>query len=146
MRLRRFEGATVAEALAQVRAVLGPEAVILHTRAADTGTAERRVEVTAAVDGAPAALRPVPRAPRPAAAADAMPEAARAVPPDDRLEDMYRLLLDLREGPGLERMANPVVRELHRHELPAGVVRRLLHGAAGGHRRVSISRPALHAC
>lgn len=50
MRLRRFEAATMTEALARVKADLGPEAVILHARttgpAGDTGP----VEVTAAVD------------------------------------------------------------------------------------------------
>ena len=57
MHLRRFEAATVTEALAQVRATLGSEAVILHSRAADPVAVGRPrsgwVEVTAAVDDTP---------------------------------------------------------------------------------------------
>jgi len=50
MRLRRFEGATMAEALAQVKADLGADAVILHARTAGKPGEGGRVEVTAAVD------------------------------------------------------------------------------------------------
>jgi flagellar biosynthesis GTPase FlhF len=46
MRLRRFTGAHPREALAQVKATLGPEAVILATRPLEGGG----VEITAAVD------------------------------------------------------------------------------------------------
>jgi flagellar biosynthesis protein FlhF len=46
MRLRRFSGANPAQVLQQVKAVLGPEAVILATRPC----AEGGVEITAAVD------------------------------------------------------------------------------------------------
>jgi flagellar biosynthesis protein FlhF len=45
MKIRRFTGATMAEALKVVKAALGPEAVIL-----DTAAGERGVVVTAAVD------------------------------------------------------------------------------------------------
>ena len=54
MRLRRFEAATVSEALAKVRADLGPDAVILHARETERDrprTAQHGwVEVTAAID------------------------------------------------------------------------------------------------
>lgn len=50
MRLRRFEGATMAEALAQVKADLGADAVILHARTTGSPSEGGRVEVTAAVD------------------------------------------------------------------------------------------------
>jgi flagellar biosynthesis protein FlhF len=50
MRLRRFEGDTVAEALARVRADLGADAVILHARTAGASSPSRWAEVTAAVD------------------------------------------------------------------------------------------------
>src|SRR5438105_1783535 len=45
MKIRRFTGTTMAEALKGVKAALGPEAVILDTTAGDVG-----VVVTAAVD------------------------------------------------------------------------------------------------
>ena len=50
MRLRRFEATTVAEALAQVREDLGPDAVILHARTTAPPQRGSLVEVTAAVD------------------------------------------------------------------------------------------------
>ncbi len=50
MKLRRFVGSTMAVALAQVKHALGPDAMILETRAAAAGEG---VEVTAAVDHEP---------------------------------------------------------------------------------------------
>src|SRR5690242_6261894 len=61
MRISRYTGATVGDALARVKAALGDEAVILETVEADG-----RVTVTAAIDHAPL-MRP-PRAPDPALA------------------------------------------------------------------------------
>lgn len=148
MHLRRFEAATVTEALAQVRATLGSEAVILHSRAADPVAVGRPrsgwVEVTAAVDDAPGG--PDDPAPR---EAWALPDGARHQPgsahpprPDrrpvdaikagesERIEEMYRILLDLRAGGGPSpRLPAPLqllFRELCRREVSATVARRLL--------------------
>ena len=63
MRLRRFIGASPREALAQVKATLGPDAVILATRP----LAEGGVEITAAVDLDPAAGADAPAIAAPAA-------------------------------------------------------------------------------
>src|SRR5262245_5804196 len=72
MKIRRFTGATMGEALKAVKAALGAEAVILDTAAADVG-----VVVTAAVDDDDPLADPLP----PAAVAhtddvrDALPDA-----------------------------------------------------------------------
>jgi flagellar biosynthesis protein FlhF len=90
VQLRRFKGKALPEVVAQVRAELGPEAVILHTKEAPRGFSRfirgHWVEVVAALDdgnwgaqGAPQA----PHAPRPGGAValrDAAPLAA-AQPP-----------------------------------------------------------------
>ena len=152
MRLRRFEAATVTEALAKVRADLGPDAVILHARE----TARDRpstvpngwVEVTAAIDDetAGAANRSTRSAGR--RRAEELSEALRAdaprTPPrpqpvallenraseNDRIEEMYRMLLELREGvsapPGIPATLQPLYQELCSSELPAALARRLL--------------------
>ena len=148
MHLRRFEAATVTEALAQVRATLGSEAVILHSRAADPVAVGRPrsgwVEVTAAGDDAPGG--PGDPAPRGAWALsdDARHQPASTHPPrpdrrpldameageSERIEEMYRILLDLRacDGPSprLPAPFQPLFRELCRREVSAAVARRLL--------------------
>jgi flagellar biosynthesis protein FlhF len=53
MKIRRFTAATTAEALAQVKAALGPDAVLL-----DTASVGGRVVVTAATDDAETAVAP----------------------------------------------------------------------------------------
>ena len=158
MRLRRFEGATVAEALARVRADLGPEAVILHTRAADPALPEAPrggwVEVMAAVDEQPHATRHTPRdegrrvtrsgfqsdaerCAREGVAEALSPQAPEPFAPWEgqpseggRIEEMYRMLMDLRDKaattPRLPEALRPLYRELCGRELPAGLARRLL--------------------
>lgn len=146
MRLRRFEGTTVAEALARVRADLGTDAVILHTRSLEEvprpGGRGRWVEVTAAVDAPePAAgLRvgsrePVGSAPgRPAVRGDRPVEAAvsEADPAAERLEAMHRILLDLQAGQapasGVPAALRGVYRRLCRQEVPTAVAKRLVLG------------------
>ncbi len=123
MRLRRFEGSTVAEALAKVRAELGPDAVILHTRAEDGGEPSRRVEVTAASDG-PA---PVPRALSMTAARPAMDPVI-----DERLEEIFRMVRDLHAVPAPARTAHPLARALLREEVPRHVADRLLRALPQG--------------
>jgi flagellar biosynthesis protein FlhF len=148
MQLRRFEAATVTEALAQVRATLGSEAVILHSRAADPVAVGRPrhgwVEVTAAVDDTPVEPGdPAPREDYARSAADRR-EPGRAHAPwsgrpsveaiepgsPERLEEMYRILLDLRavDGPSprLPAPFQPLFRDLCRSEVPAAMARRLL--------------------
>jgi flagellar biosynthesis protein FlhF len=150
MRLRRFEAATVAEALARVRDELGPDAVILHAREPELGPAAGRpagrVEVMAAVDedGAPRhgradglTSRAAPPPPRSRTAADCAAPGGRAwTTPDfdptapDTMEQMYRMLLDLHEAatpaprltPGLQRL----YRELCRREFPSALARQVL--------------------
>jgi flagellar biosynthesis protein FlhF len=151
MRLRRFEAATVSEALAKVRADLGPEAVILHARETER---ERQssarpgwVEVTAAIDDeARSPSRPARRGgwsdddERRADAPVATVSANAGVQPvawlgghasdGDRIEEMYRMLLELRAGtsptPRMPAALRPLYSELCRRELPAALARRLL--------------------
>lgn len=150
MRLRRFEAATVTEALAKVRADLGPEAVILHARETQR---ERQsnlsggwVEVTAAIDDeARSSSRTARRGgwsddERPADARAAGVSVKSGVQPvalpgghasdGDRIDEMYRMLLELRAGtsptPRMPAALRPVYSELCRRELPAALARRLL--------------------
>lgn len=159
MRLRRFEAATVAEALARVRDAMGPDAVILHAREpehdAGAGRPVGRVEVMAAVDeegaaecGPAAESNPGAGAPprRSRATADGAAAVGRpwAIPDDgvaarDTMEQMYGMLLELRDAatpaprmaPGLQRL----YRELCRQELPAVIARQVLSGLPATVRR-----------
>lgn len=163
MRLRRFEAATVAEALARVRDELGPDAVILHAREPEwaPGAARpgARVEVTAAVDeAAPAAESP----PRPRMTLDCAAPGSRAwATPDldpaapDTIDRMYRMLLDLHEAatpaPRMTAGLQRLYRELCRRELPPALARQILSRlptpvgkARGGAQRVAV-RAALRA-
>jgi flagellar biosynthesis protein FlhF len=105
MKLRRFTAATMQQALRQVKAALGPDAVIL-----ETGEAGGRITVTAAVD-APEA-----------------PAAARATTPGDRelvrevrqLLGVVRELLDTRRHDAAL-ADDPEVSRLHRALLEQGV-------------------------
>ena len=163
MRLRRYEAATVAEALARVRDDLGPDAVILYARGPDggggTGRTPERIEVTAAVDDDPGAT--FAREPLGARwnRAAAMPPAdlhggvggparrahasaaSENVPADPHtMEEMYRMLLELRDtGTPMPRMRSGLqclYRELCRRDLPAGVARQLLSTLPAAERRV----------
>ncbi|HTX55346.1 MAG TPA: hypothetical protein VMD08_18230 [Candidatus Baltobacteraceae bacterium] len=136
MRLRRFEGTTVAEALAKVRAELGADAVILHTRAGEGGEPGRCVEVTAAADGPAPALRLAPSvSPRPLS----RPEPAA----EDRLEDIYRMVRELHAEPDTTRSAHPLARALQREEVPRAVADRLLRALPQGGRTAQTAG-ALH--
>jgi flagellar biosynthesis protein FlhF len=86
VQLRRFKGKALPDVVAQVRAELGPEAVILHTREAPRGFSRflngRSVEVVAAVDDrAPGRLATAPPVERPPAAAPPRPAWAPPPPP-----------------------------------------------------------------
>jgi flagellar biosynthesis protein FlhF len=156
MRLRRFEAATVTEALARVRADLGPEAMILHAKCAETpgGGAAARVEVMAAVDEVPrpraAGSEPRGREPRGLDAPPAAPhQAARAAgwaeaiqapagegAVEQRLEEMYRMLRELggetERAAGVSAEMRPLYRRLCRQEVPARVARRLVRELPAG--------------
>jgi flagellar biosynthesis protein FlhF len=75
VQLRRFKGKALPEVVAQVRAELGPEAVILHTKEAPRGFGRflhgRSVEVVAALDDHKAELAIAPPPPPPAERAPA---------------------------------------------------------------------------
>ncbi|HSB73596.1 MAG TPA: flagellar biosynthesis protein FlhF [Candidatus Methylomirabilis sp.] len=170
MRLRRFEAATVAEALSQVRADLGPEAVILHARSADPAAGRPggrdRVMVTAAVDDdEPRAANREPRADRdgdrvrmspacgyPDVATQGIPGCRgtaegdggvdwgsdEARDGDNRLEEIHRVLLELRAeagiSPTLPALLRPTYRRLMQAEVPPGVARQLLQALPAGTR------------
>ena len=106
MQLRRFKGKALPEVVAQVRAELGPEAVILHTKARPNGLLRflhgSAVEVVAAVDhrdwGAPGAPQ-APHAARPGEAG-ALRGATSApptpAPPQLSLEPLKAEIAELR--------------------------------------------------
>jgi flagellar biosynthesis protein FlhF len=151
MRLRRFEATTVAEALAQVREDLGPDAVILHARTT-TAPPERGslVEVTAAVDEE----RPAPpprtapgraRRAQAAAVATAIGADAGIFPgfgragdglPPRALEDIHQLLSQLRAemepAPKIPAALRPLYRHLVAQDLPTRTARRLVLGLPPG--------------
>ena len=131
MQLRRFKGKALPEVVARVRAELGPDAVILHTKEAPRGFSRfvngRSVEVVAAVDDRvsgrvaapprPAEPAPVPApAPRPAWAAPVAPAipAAPAMPAfslepvQAEIAELRRLLLRFGGARGLPSAMAPV--------------------------------------
>jgi len=157
MRLRRFEATTVAEALAQVREDLGPDAVILHARTTAPPQRGSLVEVTAAVDEDGTALgvahalpRPAP-SPRPASGrsrrapsgavataigADAgilsaLDRGGEGLPPR-ALEEIHRLLAELKAemepAPKIPVALRPLYRHLVAQDLPIRTARRLVLG------------------
>lgn len=89
MRVKRFVARTLPEAMSQVRAELGPEAVILHTQPVRVGGilglfGQKMVEVTAAVEtlaGQPAGAAGTAAAGFPAVLRQARQEAERVAPP-----------------------------------------------------------------
>ena len=155
MRLRRFEATTVAEALAQVREDLGPDAVILHARTTAPPQRGSLVEVTAAVDeDGPlvGAAHPLPRpAPAPRAASGrgrrapsgavtmAIGADAGILPRPDRggdglppraLEEIHQLLAELKAemepAPKIPAALRPLFRHLVAQDLPTRTARRLV--------------------
>jgi flagellar biosynthesis protein FlhF len=65
MKVKKFEGATMRDAIAKVKAELGDQAVIISTREIRRGLLGTAVEISAAIDDAPEAPAPMaPPAPR----------------------------------------------------------------------------------
>jgi flagellar biosynthesis protein FlhF len=143
MRLRRFEATTVREALARVKAELGPEAVILHARSTGAPRHGGWVEVTAAVDNEPLpgdADRPEAMArgdatmvaPSPPLTTRDLPDTGSTHPDgwEGALEEIQRTLLELRceagPSPRLPAALRPAYRRLLVQEVPGRAARRLL--------------------
>jgi len=117
VQLRRFKGRELPEVVAQVRAELGPQAVILHTKERPRGLLRfvhgREVEVVAAVDAgaeprageasvaAPRAVAPPPRAAAPAPVVDLAPIQAE-------IAELRRMLLRFGGARGLPSTMAPV--------------------------------------
>lgn len=160
MRLRRFEAATVAEALAQVREDLGEDAVILRARAHAPGVAgvdvlaavdepaERRAPSAPRRDGVPGAECRAPRrgASYPGSAECRVPSvverrnlgpessAASGEEDDDRIAEIRRLLLELTDTSAAGRLPEalrPAHQLLCRREVPPRVATRLVRRRAG---------------
>jgi flagellar biosynthesis protein FlhF len=72
MRILKFEGATMREAVAKVKAELGDQAVIIATRQVRSGLLGTAIEISAAVDDDDAPIKPL--ATRPAAPLPKAPE------------------------------------------------------------------------
>jgi flagellar biosynthesis protein FlhF len=92
MKIQKFEGATMREALARVKAELGDQAVVISTRQIRRGLLGSGYEISAAIDDVPAeprftAAAKAPSLPRPRAYAAA---AAPAPSDDDRERDRDR--------------------------------------------------------
>ncbi len=151
MRLRRFEAATVTEALAQVKADMGPEAVILHARTTGPTHEGGRVEVTAAVDDdAPrasgrgacrinpedasplchGAVPPVPEATNGPSLLRGGPDPLRSGEPEPRetLEEIHQMVRELRAEEAspvkVPMPLRPAYRHLLSQDVPATLARR----------------------
>lgn len=130
MRVKKFLARTLPEAVAQVKADLGTEAIILHTQPVKIGGvfglfAQRMIEVTAAVEPPPlkppvrqaAAPAPAPAAPTAALAFTPLLQAAAArfpAPPERREPELDSLRHEV------ERVSGLVGRVLDRLETPSG--------------------------
>ncbi|BDG59371.1 flagellar biosynthesis protein FlhF [Caldinitratiruptor microaerophilus] len=122
MRVKRFLARTLPEAVSQVRAELGPEAVILHTQPVKVGGifglfSQKMIEVTAAVEGLPAvpqgawrpagATGPAPAAEGAAPAPAAAPAApASAAPAEPRPDSFPTALAQAQQAPATPAEAN----------------------------------------
>ena len=128
MRLKLYRAATVAQAMAQVRADLGPEALILSTRRTAEG-----VELTAAIDPEESVPAPLP----PMSAAEPSADLAR--------HGLPASLVAALSGPDLKRSLASTLRF---GDLPAGVTgpspsgRVLLAGLPGAGKTLSVARLA----
>lgn len=94
MKIMKFEGATMRDALAKVKAELGDDAVIVSTRQIRRGLLGSAVEISAAMDEEPTPP-PQPTTPRRGYAAQAATAQAPAQAPKDT-EDVDRLRGELR--------------------------------------------------
>lgn len=103
MRLKSFSGPTLADAMAQVRAALGEDAIIISTRDEDMPDGRTGVRITAAVDEQPIAA-PAPAAP--------------AAPAHDLVDAMDDDVMD------------QVADALQRHGTPAGLAEQIAAHAA----------------
>lgn len=125
MRVKKYLARTLPEAVAQVKADLGPEAIILHTQPVKIGGlfgffAQRMIEVTAAAEPPALATRRPPAAPAPlpaevAVAAQPVPVAVEPVPavaPGRRDGELDQLRQEV------ERMSGLVGRMLERLDAP----------------------------
>lgn len=110
MQLRRFKGKALPEVVARVRAELGPEAVILHTREG-RGFSRflhgRSVEVVAALDDPDRAAPPVERRPPPLPAPPPAP-ALSLEPIQAEIAELRRVLLRFGGARGLPSTMAPV--------------------------------------
>lgn len=90
MHIQHFSGATMAEAIAGVRAALGPDAFILSTKT-HRGKHGARVEITAAPEGAVSASSPPsPRQRTPAQNQNLAPLRALVAPLEQELKELAR--------------------------------------------------------
>ncbi len=93
MKIMKFEGATMREAVAKVKAELGDEAVIVATRQIRRGLLGTAMEISAAIDDGD---DDAPRMPRFAAAAAAAAREAQAAPQVNNEENVEKLIAPIR--------------------------------------------------
>ena len=133
MKIRRFEAENRQEALKQVKAALGPEALILSSRSIRNPSQPQQsiFEIVAAMDSDPAPEFPKPKPRFPFRNQRAYPEERTAPPPNRILEKLLACGLS-------PDWVNPLIRELstlsEKEKRPAGeeiqdyLVRRLAEG------------------
>ena len=129
MKMRKFTAATLKEAIALVKAELGPDAMIISTRELRRGFRGPTVEVTAAVDS----VEPLPeKAPKPAAP----PPPPPPVSVTKEIETSIAPLLD--ELRALREELRPLSESVSDTPLAAelAALRRLLHAETEAHGRV----------
>jgi flagellar biosynthesis protein FlhF len=78
MRVRKFEGATMRDAIAKVKAELGDQAVIISTRQVRRGLLGTAIEISAAIDTDDVEPAPPPSLDGPSTGGPAAPQAAQA--------------------------------------------------------------------
>ena len=93
MKIMKFEGATMREAVAKVKAELGDDAVIVATRQIRRGLLGTAIEISAAIDDGE---DDAPRMPRFAAAAAAAAREAQAAPQANNEENVEKLIAPIR--------------------------------------------------
>ncbi|MDD3444294.1 MAG: hypothetical protein PHS60_02715 [Zavarzinia sp.] len=136
MRLRTFHAANMAEAMAEIRKALGPDAIIVSTRRAARGM----VEVVAAIENPPPAAPPEPL-PDPRAALGRRPDPFAHHRPEetdaveallaDRLERISQPARpDAVESRDRAAFARQITRALEYHRTPRRLIERVVRTAA----------------
>jgi flagellar biosynthesis protein FlhF len=138
MRVRKFEGATMRDAIAKVKAELGDQAVIISTRQVRRGLLGTAVEISAAIDTDDVERAPPPSfdgpsssGPAPLSSAQAAQEVEKQLGPlRSELRSLRALVRTSGESRGTTELRaelvalRRIVEEIHKPKLPAAAITR----------------------